>query len=85
MPYITKINRNVFDKGLLSILGLAVTPGELNYLFTMLANDYIKNDSKNYQAINDAIGALECAKQELYSRVVIPYEACKCKENGDVY
>ena len=86
MPYITKINRNVFKKGLEILSGLVVTPGELNYLFTMLANDYInQKKSKSYQYINDAIGALECTKQELYRRVAAPYEDIKIVNNGDVY
>jgi len=33
----------------------------------------------------DAIGALECAKLELYRRVAAPYEDTKIAENGDVY
>ena len=86
MPYITKINRNVFKKGLEILSGLVVTPGELNYLFTMLANDYInQKKSKSYQYINDAIGALECTKQELYRRVAVPYEELRRGASGDVY
>ena len=39
-------------------------------------------DIKNLNAI---IGALECAKLELYRRVAAPYEDDKIIENGDVY
>jgi len=35
--------------------------------------------------INAIIGALECAKLELYRRVAAPYEDDKIAENGDVY
>ena len=31
------------------------------------------------------LGAVECAKLELYRRAVVPYEKKKIKENGDVY
>lgn len=31
------------------------------------------------------VGALECAKLELYRRIAIPYEEQKIQENGDVY
>ena len=31
------------------------------------------------------MGALECAKLELYRRVAAPYEDVKIMENGDVY
>jgi hypothetical protein len=85
MPYIKDYERDIFEKGLEELKGFTVSPGQLNYLFTKLADDYINNMGKGYQTINDAIGALECAKLELYRRVVIPYEARKCEENGDVY
>jgi hypothetical protein len=38
-----------------------------------------------YAHINEAVGALECAKLELYRRVAAPYEDEKMKESGDVY
>jgi hypothetical protein len=31
------------------------------------------------------VGVLECAKQELYRRILIPYEDAKIELNGDVY
>ena len=31
------------------------------------------------------IGALECAKLELYRRIAAPYEDTKIQENGEVY
>jgi hypothetical protein len=39
----------------------------------------------SYKNINQAIGALECAKLELYRRVAAPYEDKKALINGDVY
>jgi len=58
--------------------------GELNFLFTKLIDLYL-GVNKNYQAINDCLGALEGAKLELYRRVAAPYEDKKIKANGDVY
>jgi hypothetical protein len=58
--------------------------GELNYAITMLCLDYWKT-AESYQSINDIIGALECAKQEFYRRVAVPYEEGKKAANGDVY
>lgn len=80
MPYITQeardnIHENCEDP---------TSAGELNYLFTTIAMRYI-NVNKNYQRINDVIGALEGCKLELYRRVVAPYEDTKILENGDVY
>lgn len=60
-------------------------PGVLNYQITSLCKDYWDDVGHRYQTINDIIGALECAKQEFYRRVVIPYEDKKIQENGDVY
>jgi len=58
--------------------------GELNFKVTELVDMFL-GDSLNYSRINEAIGALECAKLELYRRVAAPYEDKKIKENGDVY
>ena len=35
--------------------------------------------------MNEAIGVLECAKLELYQRVIADYENEKMRVNGDVY
>lgn len=62
-----------------------LSEGELNYALTRLAVDYLDRRGKSYKAINEVIGALECAKLEFYSRVVVPYEHVKRVEHGDVY
>ena len=59
--------------------------GELNYLITLLIQDYLEYKNESYQTYNDIIGALEGAKLELYRRKIAPYEDKKIKENGDVY
>lgn len=61
------------------------TPGELNYILTMLCIEYMQRGHKSYQEINDITGALECCKQEFYRRVAVPYEIQKTELNGDVY
>ena len=66
----------------------AVTPmntGELNFALTSIVSSFIACQGLTYAALNDAIGALECAKLELYRRVVGPYEDTKLQVNGDVY
>lgn len=80
MPYIEPKRRDeLFEKP------LPETAGELNFLVTVLVDDFINYKGKNYQTLNEAIGVLECAKQELYRRVAAPYEDEKIKQNGDVY
>jgi len=61
------------------------TPGELNYIFTMAAIEYVERVGLSYHAINDVLGALEGAKLEFYRRVAVRYENDKVMENGDVY
>ena len=60
--------------------------GELNFALTNIVDKYLQNKGGlRYAHINEAVGALECAKLELYRRVAAPYEEQKMKESGDVY
>lgn len=63
----------------------ALTPGQLNYVVTVACDDYLADRGLSYSTINEVIGVLECAKQELYRRIAVPYEDRKRYENGDVY
>ena len=58
--------------------------GELNYCIHILLERYLKHKGESYQTYNDMIGALECAKLELYRRRISKYEAKKVEENGDI-
>jgi hypothetical protein len=61
------------------------TAGELNYAITCLVLGYCATRTRDYQTMNDVVGALEGAKLEFYRRVVVDYENEKIKQNGDVY
>jgi hypothetical protein len=79
MPYVTKeIKEELLTR-------LPKKAGELNYLITKLLLAYVKENGKNYQIINDCLGALEGAKLEFYRRLAVDYEDIKIDENGDVY
>ena len=80
MPYIHQDARDRLESG--SEPGDA---GELNYAITRLVDAYIVRKGLRYANINEAIGALECAKLELYRRIAAPYEDRKIDESGDVY
>lgn len=80
MPYIQQERRN-----LLSNTPMPDNAGELNYVFTNIALDYITRMGEAYQNYNDIFGAMECAKQELYRRRIAPYEDKKIEQNGDVF
>ena len=61
------------------------TPGELNFAVTSMLIQFWLDRGPSYQAINDIVGALECAKLEFSRRVVSGYEDSKIAQNGDVY
>jgi hypothetical protein len=85
MPYIGSEIRESIEPHLtylLEYLGTAKLYGVLNYVITQILLNTQPQCYEDYQAL---IGVLECAKLELYRRVVAGYEDKKRKENGDVY
>lgn len=81
MPYVDAEARKRLDTG-----GAPQSAGELNYLITRLVDGYLgRRGAPRYQDLNEAVGALECAKLELYRRLAAPYEDRKMREHGDVY
>lgn len=79
MPYIKQEDRKEL------MTRYANTAGELNYLITTLARDFLQMKGYRYEHINAIVGAMECAKLEFYARKARPLEDTKIKENGDVY
>lgn len=78
MPYIKRDQRELVEsQG-------PVSAGDLNYIFTMIIQDFLPSPAR-YADYNEVIGALECCKLELYRRMIAPYEDKKIEENGDVY
>lgn len=81
MPYIEKADRADLEP---HSVREAMTPGELNFQLTALVDGYLAGNL-DYQALNDVIGALECAKLEVYRRIAAPYEDFKRVVNGEVF
>lgn len=87
MPYITPELREDFEEPLQNLIKLLdwvdsdKIDGIMNYIITRLIKCLYE---PSYREYNAAIGVLECAKLELYRKVVAPYEDKKAKENGDV-
>ena len=79
MPYVLQIRR--VD---LELTRHAETTGELNYLFTLDALDYLDRHQLSYDTLNEIVGAFELAKQEFIRRVVMEYEDGKIESNGDL-
>jgi hypothetical protein len=85
MPYIDKDLRLAVDPcGGDHPHGNAIRPGTLNFQLTRIVQAFLGTEP-DYQKFNDAVGALECCKLELYRRMVAPYEEKKIIDNGDVY
>ena len=88
MPYIEPGSRIQIalrqDRG--DVVGGATTPGDLNFIISEIVMEYVANTNGgiSYTKMNEVVGVLECAKLELYRRVLAPYEDDKIKENGDI-
>lgn len=91
MPYIVQDKRNHLDPHIDALLNALRElesddpanshAGNLNYAITrLLRGSY----SPRYAEINDAVGVLECVKQEFYRKFAAPYEDQKEFENGPV-
>jgi hypothetical protein len=81
VPYIDQAARERLAQG-----ARPETAGELNYALTRLVDQYLVDKGGiRYAHLNEVVGALECAKLELYRRLAVPYEDGKIREAGDVY
>lgn len=97
MPYIRSDQRLELDQQIIMLLYAlnmlhlndgddhTKKDGSLNYIITKLLSESLQLDNPKYHKFNTAIGILECAKMELYRRLIASYEDEKIKENGDVF
>ena len=85
MPYIAKSQKEKIDKGLIALnLSEFKDAGSLNYAVHKLIAQYFSQNEQDYQSFNDVIGVLDCAKMEIYRRLIAEYEEKKILQNGDV-
>jgi hypothetical protein len=88
MPYVDQASRarlQAIVDACAQTLPPEVTAGELNYLLTRLALEFLRRRGLSYQSLNDVSGALHNCASEIYRRVVAPYEDGKIRANGDVF
>ncbi len=90
MPYIDAESRCKFEEDLKNLSQNIMSVGEMNYCITILIAKFLEDITEvegkvSYHHYNQLIGVLECAKLELYRRLVAPYEDIKITDNGDVY
>ena len=74
MPYIN-FDRRILFAGVDDLK--PTTSGELNYLFTQIALNYLMSHDYNYDTMNAIQGAFKCASDEFSRRVIIPKEQKK--------
>ena len=90
MPYIKPKDREKFNGVLNNIRNIIkeenINAGELNYLLSSIVGEFAYNQGQPcYQKYNDALGALEGVKLELYRKQIATYEDKKVEENGELY
>ena len=87
MPYIELGERKRVDDFMPPYHVFAEEPiGVINYVITKILLGYLgPKYNRHYSDYNEAIGVLECAKQELYRKLISEYEDRKCQETKDVY
>lgn len=87
MPYIKKEQRPAIDELVnpliahLKSLPLEDQDGSLNYAVTRIIKHVYP---QKYFHFNRALGVLTAITQELYRKIVGPYEDTKISENGEV-
>jgi hypothetical protein len=85
LPYLCAEDRNHLDREIDALASKMNDLGtgfgaDMNYCIHCLI---AKAHPQRYAHWQEIIGALECAKQELYRRIAI-YENAKAQENGDI-
>jgi len=83
MPYIKGEQRRRLDSEPVGVV-LPLTKGELTYVVFKAAGNFLVNAGLQYHAISDAIAALRDAGDELWRRILVPWEKKKIQENGDI-
>lgn len=88
MPYIDKKSRKAIEPELKALLKklksipMEKIDGNINYCICSMMKELYPASYYNY---NRMMGVVACVQQELYRRMVAPYEDKKIKENGDVF
>ena len=88
-PYIKRERRLLLkqiglDKFLNNLFCQTISEGELNFIITRLLHRWIVEKGESYAEYNKLVGVLECAKLELYRKLIANYEDKKCEENGEI-
>ena len=89
MPYIASVDRPALDPSInwlvRDLLAEGFSAAQLNYVYSCLANEYIKHHGLRYAYIKDVQGVFHGAAREFDRVVADAYEAKKEIENGTVW
>ena len=80
MPYCTEEAKHRIDHG-----NQPQNVGELTYKLTSVIQAYLHEHGLRYQQVAEISGALHQCSRDFDERIVMPYEATKVAENGDVW
>jgi hypothetical protein len=90
MPYIPAAKRDELDASAVDCVADSISSvGDLNYTISKIVSDRLEiaahvHGRLRYADLNAAIGALECAKLELYRRLGAGLEDVAIERNGDL-
>jgi hypothetical protein len=92
MPYVKQELREYIDEeinNLVHVMLARTAPTErkglANYVITRILLSFLQPASGwNYASLADVIATLECSKQEIYRRLVAPYEDKAVAKNSDL-
>lgn len=86
MPYINRDRQSDFEELVKMARQQRIdNPGELNYLFSAMVLEFLRQHGFNYTQMNAVVGVYECAKDEFQRQVLHPYENEKMKQNGNIF
>ncbi len=80
MPYITQRRRDDLD-----VDGTPGDVGELTYALQRVIKEYIDARPTRFYVFAEVMAGIECVKADFVEQVLLPYEARKRAENGDVW
>lgn len=93
MPYVKNELREIVDKHI-DMLATSIDVANIqrkdrnglsNYVITRILLCILKpKEGWSYDALSDVIKTLECAKEEIYRRIIAPYEDKAINKNGDL-
>lgn len=84
MPYIKAADRKRLNGGINWNSLVPANAGELNYVISQIAGDYVMRKGLKYDVLAQVQAALRGALVEFDDRIVRPYEDKKIIENGDI-